>query len=248
MITITGIDNIPEIERGDDIGLIICEAAKKQELEIDSGDVLVVTHKIVSKSEGRIVNVEKVVPSPFAEQVSKISGKDPRHVEIVLNESKRIVRMWKNHLITENKLGLVCANAAIDRSNISQKNHVALLPEDPDLSARKIRNRIKELTGSEVAVIISDTFGRPWRSGQVNIAVGISGMIAFKDYRGKEDSFGHLMSVTNIAIADELASAAELVMNKVDRVPVAIIKGYEYPKGEGNSKDMIRPSHADIFI
>jgi coenzyme F420-0:L-glutamate ligase/coenzyme F420-1:gamma-L-glutamate ligase len=188
-----------------------------------------------------------VSPSKFAKQISKSSKKDPRYIEIVLNETKRIVKMIGRHLITETKQGLVCANAGIDRSNISKEENVALLPEDPDMSALNMREKIKELTGSDVAVIISDTFGRPWRKGQINIAIGVSGMIPLKDYRGKKDSFGNILSVSNIAIADEIASAAELVMNKVDGIPVAIIKGYDYPKGEGDSEDLIRSSRKDLF-
>ena len=247
LITIIGLSGIPEVHKGDNVVSLICEAAKKQGVAIESGNIVVVTHKIISKSEGRIINISKVIPSVFANQISKSSKKDPRYIEIVLNETKRIVKMIGRHLITETKQGLVCANAGIDRSNISQKENVALLPKDPDISALNMREKIKELTGSEVVVIISDTFGRPWRKGQINIAIGVSGMIPLKDYRGKKDSFGNTLSVSNIAIADEIASAAELVMNKVDGIPVAIIKGYDYPKGEGDSKDLIRSSRRDLF-
>lgn len=248
LITVIGISGIPEVNRGADIANLICNAAKKQKIAIESGNIVVVTHKIVSKSEGRIVNINRVIPSAFAKQISKNSKKDPRYIEVVLSETKRIVKMIGHHLITETRQGLVCANAGIDRSNISHKENVGLLPEDPDLSAMKIRKKIKELTGSEVAVIISDTFGRPWRKGQTNIAIGISGMFPLKDYRRKKDSYGNTLSVTNIAVADEIASAAELVMNKVDGIPVAIIKGYEYLRGKGDSKDLIRPSRKDLFF
>lgn len=247
LISVIGLMGIPEVNEGDDIAGLISNAAKKQGITIESGDIIVVTHKIVSKSEGRIVNINKVVPSAFSKQISKSSKKDPRYIEIVLNETNRIVKMIGRHLITETKQGLVCANAGIDRSNVSKKENVALLPEDPDISALNMREKIKGLTGSEVVVIISDTFGRPWRKGQINIAIGVSGMIPLKDYRGRKDIFGNTLSVSNIAIADEIASAAELVMNKVDGIPVAIIKGYDYPEGEGDSKDLIRSSRRDLF-
>jgi coenzyme F420-0:L-glutamate ligase/coenzyme F420-1:gamma-L-glutamate ligase len=247
LISVIGLMGIPEVHEGDDIAGLISNATKKQGITLENGDIIVVTHKIVSKSEGRIININQVVPSAFSKQISKSSKKDPRYIEIVLNETKRIVKMIGRHLITETKQGLVCANAGIDRSNVSQEENVALLPKDPDISALNMREKIKELTGSEVVVIISDTFGRPWRKGQINIAIGVSGMIPLKDYRGKKDSFGNKLSVSNIAIADEIASAAELVMNKVDGIPVAIIKGYNYPKGEGDSKDLIRSSRRDLF-
>jgi coenzyme F420-0:L-glutamate ligase/coenzyme F420-1:gamma-L-glutamate ligase len=247
LITILGLIGIPEVKEGDNLASLINKAAKKQGIVIEKNDIIVVTHKIVSKSEGRLKNLTRVAPSIFAKRISKSSKKDPRYIEIVLNETKRIVKMMGRHMITETLQGLVCANAGIDKSNLAQKESIAMLPEDPDSSAMSIRKEIKELTGSDTAVIISDTFGRPWRKGQINIAIGVSGMNPIKDYRGKKDSFGHILSVTNIAIADEIASAAELVMNKVDGIPVAIIKGYDYPKGRGDSKDLIRSSRMDLF-
>ncbi len=247
LITVIGFNSIPEVREGDDIALLIKEAAENQGISIENSDVIVVAQKIVSKSEGRLVDLNEVIPSAFAKLISANTKKDPRHVEIILRETKRIIKMWRHHLITETKHGLVCANAGVDSSNIYGKDKVALLPQDPDLSAKQIRNRIKELTGSDVAVIISDTSGRPWRRGQVNMAIGVAGMEPLKDYRGKKDSFGHILRVTNIAVADELASSAELVMNKADKAPVAVIKGYKYPEGDGSSKEIIRPSHKDLF-
>ncbi len=238
---------MPEVEKGEDIGLLIMKASEKQGIAIENGDIIVVTHKIISKSEGRLVDLKKIVPSAFAKQISSNSKKDPAYIETIISEIRRIVKMWRHHLITETRHGFVCANAGIDNSNVPGEDKVALLPRDPDSSAINIRNRIKELAGSDIAVIISDTFGRPWRKGQVNVAIGISGMDPLKDYRGKKDSTGHILTVTNIAVADELASSAELVMNKADGVPVAIIKGYKYSKGHGSIRDLIRPIHKDLF-
>ena len=239
--------SIPEVLEGDDIALLINKAAKNQQISIESGDVIVVTHKIVSKSEGSLVDLNEIIPSTFAKCIATNTKKDPRHVEIILRETKRIIKMWRHHLITETKHGLVCANAGVDSSNIYGKDKVALLPQHPDSSAEKIRIRIKELTGSEVAVIISDTSGRPWRKGQVNMAIGVAGMKPLKDYRGEKDSFGQILAVTHIAVADELSSSAELVMNKTDGAPVAVIKGYAYPKGDGSNREIIRPIHMDLF-
>lgn len=247
MITIIGLNDIPEVEKGDDIGLLIIKAAEKQGIPIENGDIIVITHKIISKSEGRLVDLKKVVPSLFAKQISINAKKDPAYIEIITSEIRRIVKMWRHHLITETKHGFVCANAGVDKSNVPGEDKVALLPRDSDLSARRIRNRIKEFTGSDIAVIVSDTFGRPWRKGQVNVAIGISGMNPLRDYKGKKDSTGNILTVTNIAVADELASSAELVMNKADGVPVAIIKGYKYAKGHGSIRDLIRPIHKDLF-
>lgn len=247
MITIMGLKNIPEVREGDDIAFLICNTVKNHGMAIENDDIIIVTHKIVSKSEGRLVNISKVTPSNFAKRISQQLKKNPKLVETILNETKRIVKMWRYHLITETKHGFVCPNAGIDSSNILNEKEIALLPQNPDQSARKICNRIKEITGSEIAVIISDTFGRPFRKGQINIAIGVAGMRPIKDYRGKRDYYGRILKVTNIAVADELASAAELVMNKKDNIPVAIVKGYKYSKGNGSGREIIRPSHEDLF-
>lgn len=247
MISIIGLENIQEVSEGDDIANLISEAAKKQGITIENNDIVIITHKIISKSEGRIIDLNKIKTSSFAEKLSIQLKKDPRIVEVILGETRRIVKMWNNHLITETHHGFVCPNGGIDESNVQGSDKVVLLPRDPDNSARKIMDRIKELTGFKVAVIITDTFGRPWRRGQINVAIGAAGIPPLLDYRGSKDVHGRILKVTNIAIADELASSGELVMNKVDNIPVAIVKGYRFSDGKGTGKDIIRPSSEDLF-
>jgi coenzyme F420-0:L-glutamate ligase/coenzyme F420-1:gamma-L-glutamate ligase len=207
----------------------------------------VVTQKVVSKAEGHLIHLKDVSPSPLAQNFARQWGKDPRHVEVVLQQSRRIVKMDRGVLITETHHGFTCANAGVDQSNIEGAEVVAVLPPDPDASARAIRQALRERLGFEVAVIISDTFGRPWRHGLVNIAIGLSGIEAIKDYTGQLDAQGYELRVTALAIADELAAAAELVMNKLDNVPVAVIRGYEYPRGEGSLAQLLRAAERDLF-
>jgi len=246
MISIIGLESIPLIHRGDDLGGIIVEAAERQKWGIEDDDIIVVTQKIVSKAEGRLVELKEIEPSEFAKEIADRTDRDPRHVEVILRDTSRIVKMKRRILITETKHGFVSANAGVDRSNV-EEGLVSLLPEDPDESARRIRDEIQEITGKETAVIITDTWGRPWRLGQVDFAIGLAGMSPFRDYRGETDMFGYTLSVTNIAVADELASAAELVKGKLRGIPVVIIRGYDYPKGEGSAKDMVRPIEEDLF-
>jgi len=238
---------MPLVKVGDSIGEQIVNAAKEESIEIRPQDIIVIAQKIVSKAEGNIVDLSTVHPSSLAETIAKTSGKDPRHVEVILRESTSIVRMRGAHLIVETQHGFVCANAGVDRSNVGKDDSVVLLPIDPDKSAEIIRNKIMELTGADIAVIISDTFGRAWRNGQVNIAIGIAGLSPMVDYRGTQDMFGNQLNVTQIAIADELASATELVMRKSDRIPVAIVRGVKYDKQEGSIKLLIRPKEEDLF-
>jgi len=247
MMQIFGLSGIPLVRPGDRIADQIVKAARKEGVQIQNRDVVVVAQKIVSKAEGREVALKSVTPSSFSKAVSKITGKDPRHVEVILGEAESIVRMRDTHLIVETHHGFVCANAGVDRSNVKNKNSVTLLPAHPDKSAREIRKRIRELTGADVGVIVSDTFGRAWRIGQVDVAIGVDGMNPVADYRGKKDMFGYRLNVTQIAVADELASAAELVMRKSDGVPVAIVRGFGYPRGKGSAKDLMRPREEDLF-
>ncbi len=247
-IKIIGLKGIPVIKKGDNLARIICEAADKQGVGIKDGDIIVVASKVVAKAEGRIVHLNEVEPSAFAKRIGEVMRKDPRLVELVLRESNKIVKMKFRHLIVETKHGFVCANAGIDRSNVAgEKDIVSLLPENPDESARKIREGIKKIKGVDVAVIISDTFGRAWRAGHVNFAIGISGMKPIKDYRGQPDMFGYTLRVTQMAIADELAAAAELAMGKSSGIPVVIIRGYNYPRGEGSYKELLYPEEKDLF-
>jgi len=194
-----------------------------------------------------MVDLLKIQPSAFAKTVARQINRNPEHVEVILRESSGIVRMKDNHLITETKHGYVCANAGVVKSNVTGKHRVSLLPEDPDGSAERIRRRIEGLSKVKVAVVISDTFGRAWRIGHVNFAIGVAGMKPVRDYRGQRDMFGYKLRVTAMAVVDELAAAAELVMNKSDGIPVVIIKGYSYPRGKGSAKELVRPIQEDLF-
>lgn len=237
---------IPEVSEGQDLAELIARAAKDPGIGIKEGDVLVITHKIVSKAEGRVVDLSTVQPSEAARKFSKVLGKDARVVELILRETKRVVRMSKGIIICETRHGFVCANAGVDQSNIPLGT-ASLLPSDPDESARQIREAVKKKLGANVAVIISDTFGRPWREGQTDVAIGVAGMKPIIDYRGIKDKHGYKLKATMMAIADELASAAELVMKKTHEVPAAIVRGYDFPKGEGTSKEIIRKPSKDLF-
>jgi coenzyme F420-0:L-glutamate ligase / coenzyme F420-1:gamma-L-glutamate ligase len=238
--------DIPEIRAEDVLPALILTAAEAGP-RIESGDVIVVTQKIVSKAEGRVVSLETVSPSPEAERVAVETEKDPRLVELILRESVRIVRQSGPILITETRHGFVCANAGIDASNVGPEGLVSLLPEDPDRSADAIRQAVRERTGAEVAVIITDTFGRAWREGHTNVAIGLAGMLPFADYVGQIDPHGYELRVSTLAVADELAAAAELVQGKLDGVPVAIIRGYAYPRGEGDARELVRDAERDLF-
>jgi coenzyme F420-0:L-glutamate ligase / coenzyme F420-1:gamma-L-glutamate ligase len=246
-VRIIGLQGIPNVAQGTDLAQVITEAAQTQGLSFASGDIVVVTQKIVSKAEGQLVDLQTVSPSPFALQVAAVQEKDPQVVEVVLRETKRVVKMAQRTIISETHHGFVCAHAGVDESNVAGEGTVALLPVDADASASRLRQGIRERTGVDLAVIISDTFGRPWREGLVNVAIGIAGMEPLKDYRGLPDTEGRILKVTTLAVADELASAAELVMGKLDRVPVAVIRGYPYTPGEGDSKLLLRAPEKDLF-
>ncbi|MEM2904149.1 MAG: coenzyme F420-0:L-glutamate ligase [Candidatus Bathyarchaeia archaeon] len=242
-----GLRGIPLVKPGDDLAQLIVEAAARSKVPIEDGDVIVVAQKVVSKAENRLVALADVKPSPFAENIALAEGKDARQVELVLRESRRAVKIRDGHLIMETKHGFVCANAGVDLSNVSGGEVASLLPEDPDRSAARIMEGVKRLIGVDVGVIISDTFGRAWRMGQVDVAVGVAGVQPFRDYRGQNDMFGYVLKVTSIAVVDELAAAAELVMGKADGIPVAIVKGSPAMLGPGSAKDLVRPVEKDLF-
>lgn len=250
-LCIIPVKGIGEITPGIDLGLVIYEAMQAQQLMLQQGDVLVVTQKIVSKAEGNIVNLEEVNASEFACSVALESKKDAAYIEVVLRESHRIVRMDHGVLIAETRHGFICANAGVDESNVNGAREITLLPADPDRSAQQVRSRLQVLAGEgptfDIAVIISDTWGRPWRNGQVNMAIGLAGMEALVDYRGQLDPYGYELHASVIAVADELSSAAELVMGKVDRIPVALIRGYTYIPGMGNAQALLRDPATDMF-
>ena len=246
-VRILSVPGIPIIVPDDDLAGLIQQAAENASLAVQDGDIVVVTQKIVSKAEGCLVSLADVTPSPLAEQFARQWDKDARQVEVVLQASRRIVKMDRGVIIAETHHGFICANAGVDRSNMEGDDVVAVLPPDPDASARAIRDRLREQMGVEVAVIISDTFGRPWREGLVNVAIGLAGMQANVDYTGQYDAQGYELKVTALSVADELAAAAELVMNKLDNVPVAVIRGYDYPRGDGDLSQLIRDPERDLF-
>src|SRR3990170_2725136 len=245
-LRVMGVGGLPEVGRGDDLAALVQQAAEDQGTPLEAGDVVVVTQKVVSKAEGRTVALADVEPGPEAVELAAETEKDPRLVELILRESRRIVRQAGPVLITETRHGFVCANAGIDASNVGE-GYVSLLPEEPDRSAAAIRSGIAARTGVEVAVIISDTFGRPWREGHTNVAVGVAGMALFVDYVGQVDPHGYELRVSTLAVADELAGAAELAMGKLDGVPVAIVRGYAYPRGEGTARQIVRDREKDLF-
>lgn len=245
-----GIAGLPEISVGCDLANMILNATEAQGTSLEHGDIVVVTQKIVSKAEGRTVELGTVEPSAFARQFARHTGRDPRLVELVLRESVEIVRKDPDRgiLITETKHGFVCANSGIDASNVVGDETVTLLPVDPDESARQLLEDLKRKTGLvKLAVIVTDTFGRAWREGHVNFAIGVAGMDPFMDYRGQADTQSKVMAVTRIAVADEVAAASELVMGKVDRVPVAIARGIRYVPGDGNARELVRERTYDLF-
>jgi coenzyme F420-0:L-glutamate ligase / coenzyme F420-1:gamma-L-glutamate ligase len=243
---VIAVEGLPEIRRGDELAPLIVDAARRQDTAIRDRDLLVVSQKIVSKAEGRIVRLSDVRVSREAQAVADEIGRDPRLVEVILGESRRVVRKDKGVLIVETHHGFVCANAGVDQSNVDSDT-ACLLPEDSDRSAGALRRRLGALTGHELAVIIADTFGRPWREGLVNVAVGLSGLEPIVSYLGQEDPAGHVLQATILALADELAGAAEPVMGKLDRVPVAIIRGLDWPRGEGTSRALLRDPARDLF-
>jgi coenzyme F420-0:L-glutamate ligase/coenzyme F420-1:gamma-L-glutamate ligase len=248
-LRILPVTGIGEISPGADLGTLIYTAMQAQDLELQQGDIVVVTQKIVSKAEGRIVHLTEVQPSAFARMLAEQSKKDAQHLEVVLRESRRIVRMDHGVIISETQHGFICANAGVDESNVNGARELTLLPLDPDRSAHELRTRLQELAGKSSAfdIVISDTWGRPWRNGQVNMAIGIAGMEAIVDYRGQRDPYGYELQASEIAIADELAAAAELVMGKIDRIPVALIRGYAYIPSTGDAHSLLRDSATDMF-
>lgn len=246
-LRIIPVRGIGEVVAGDDLASLILDALARHDQALAERDILVVTQKIVSKAEGRIVDPATVEPSHMAAMAAAQGHKDARYYEVVLRESRRVVKMDRGVLVTETHHGLICANAGVDESNVAGGSTVTLLPSDPDASARALRAELRARAGVEVAVIISDTFGRPWREGQVNVAIGVAGIAPLADYAGQRDSYGYLMQASNIAVADELASAAELVMGKTDAVPAVIVRGYPYVAAEASARALIRAPEKDLF-
>lgn len=247
-VTLIPIDGLPEIRPGDDLVGLLLRALAASNGAFEQGDVLALAQKVVSKAEGRIRRLSEVVPGPEAERMATESGKDAKSLQAVLDETVRIVRWQRGVLIVETKHGFVCANAGVDHSNAGAPDTLILLPVDPDASAARIRERIKKETRVDVPVVITDTFGRAWREGHVNVAIGISGLPALRRYIGEFDPDGYEMHVTEIAIADEIAAATELVMGKLDRRPAAIVRGLPLPvDGSETAHTYVRPHDKDMF-
>ena len=226
----------------------LLQSLKNNNQIIKNGDIIVIAQKIISKNEGRTVSLKNILPSSRSIELAKKTNKDPRIMELILKESRKIVRVFNNTIITETQHGFICANSGIDQSNVSKsKNLVLLLPKDPDKSANKLKKEIYEKTRKNIAVLITDTFGRPFRMGQTNIAIGIAGINALKNYKGKRDMFGKILKVTEIAIVDEIAGAAELVMGKTEGIPIAIVRNLPYSKSNSSIKKIIRKENRDIF-
>jgi coenzyme F420-0:L-glutamate ligase/coenzyme F420-1:gamma-L-glutamate ligase len=246
-LTLTAIEGIPMIMPGDNLAELIVNAAERMNLRFERGDILVVCQKIVSKAEGRLVDLAEIEPSPLAVNFAARWEKDPRAVELALRQTSRIVRMDNGVLIVETGPGWVCANAGIDESNSLEDNRAILLPEDADASATRIRTAIRELRGVDLAVLITDTFGRPWRDGLTEVCIGVAGMDPMLDLRGTRDLGGRELHHTVIAAADELAAAAGLLMPKAGAIPAVLIRGYSYRPAAGSARALIRPAASDLF-
>ena len=245
MILLLPVRGIPEAEPGAPLGRWIVDALAAGGQAIERGDILVVAQKIVSKAEGRVVKLAGVTASDFAMRIAE--GRDARVLELVLRETRRIVRMDRGVLIAETAHGFVCANAGVDLSNVDGGASASLLPLDPDASAARIAGEIESITGAAVGVIVSDTFGRPWREGLVDVAIGMHGFAATADCRGQVDPHGYPLQATILADADQLAAAAGLVFRKTERVPVCLIRGFRLTPGQGTARDLVRPPEKDLF-
>jgi coenzyme F420-0:L-glutamate ligase/coenzyme F420-1:gamma-L-glutamate ligase len=243
---VIGIEGIAEIRPGDDLAQLIVAAAERQGTGLASGDVLIVAQKVVSKAEGRILDLSSVVPSPVSLAMAAGLAKDPRLVEVILREARRVVRMDRGVVVTETHQGWVCANSGVDQSNVDL-GWVVLLPEDADRSARELRETLRGRHRLDLAVIVTDTFGRPWREGLVNVAIGVSGLAPIVSYLGEPDSAGRPLQATILAMADELASAGEMVMGKLSRIPAALVRGLPYTPSEEGSKPLLRHPARDLF-
>lgn len=252
-LTLTSLKNIPLIRRGDHLADIILKSLQESNQELQDDDILVLAQKIISKAEGRMVNLASIHPSPRAIQLGEETEKDPRVVELMLQESSEVLRSRKGVIVVEHKLGFVCANAGIDHSNVmgagdSNEEFVLLLPEDPDTSAKQLRDQILRSTGKRIGVMIIDSHGRAWRNGTVGICIGLSGIPALVDERGWHDLFGYTLKATIVAVADELAAAASLMMGQAaEGTPVVHVRGFPYPLGEGSLGEIIRPKELDMF-
>lgn len=248
-LTLTPLQNIPLIRQGDDLADIILNSLRGSGVELQDNDVLVLAQKIISKAEGRLVNLADVTASQRAIELGAQTEKDPRLVELMLRESNEVVRQRKGVIVVEHKLGFICANAGIDHSNVGNvEENVLLLPENPDRSARQLREKIEQKTNKTIGVMIIDSHGRAWRNGTVGVCIGLSGIPAVVDERGWKDLFGYTLKATIVGVADELAASASLVMGQAaEGTPAVHVRGFPYPLGEGSLQDLIRPKDLDMF-
>jgi coenzyme F420-0:L-glutamate ligase/coenzyme F420-1:gamma-L-glutamate ligase len=246
-VEIIGLATLPEVRKGANLAALVARAAARETGGLQSGDVVVLTQKIVSKAEGRLVRLSDVKPSALARQWAREFRRDPRFVEVVLREAQRIVRMDERVLIAETRHGFVAANAGVDHSNVPARGCVLCLPKNPDATARRFVAAVWRKQKIRIAAIVSDTFGRPWRLGLVNVAIGAAGLEVLDDWRGRRDAYGRELRATVLAVADELAAAAGLAMAKNKNVPVAIVRGYRFRSGRGGAKGLIRPAEQDLF-
>jgi coenzyme F420-0:L-glutamate ligase/coenzyme F420-1:gamma-L-glutamate ligase len=235
------------VRPGDDLARLVAEAAGREYLQVRDGDIIVLAQKIVSKAEGQLVRLSSVKPSEGAREWAQAMHEDPRFVEVVLRQTHRIVRMTERLLLVETRHGWICANAGVDRSNIKRAGWVACLPRDPDVSAQRFVRGIQKRLGVRIAAIISDTFGRPWRLGLTNVAIGAAGVEVLKDLRGTQDAYGYRLRATAVATADELAAAAGLAMGKAAHVPAVIVRGLPFVRARGRARGLIRPAAEDLF-
>jgi coenzyme F420-0:L-glutamate ligase/coenzyme F420-1:gamma-L-glutamate ligase len=241
-IEIVALSSLPEVRRGDDLAALIRDAAKKERQPIDRSLILAVAQKIVSKAEGAIADLREIQPSPLAKSWASEWGKDPRLIELILSQSRRILKMDRGVLITETRLGHVCANAGVDQSNVEGDDFATVLPADPDASAARLRNEL-----GCGAVIVTDTFGRPWREGLVDVAIGVAGLDPLEDFRGCVDRRGRKLTGTIVAVADQLAAAAGILMRKPAGCPVVLLRGFEWKAAEGSARSLIRSPEQDLF-
>jgi coenzyme F420-0:L-glutamate ligase/coenzyme F420-1:gamma-L-glutamate ligase len=245
-IEVFPVSGIPEVKKGVVLATLILEALNRLGFQLQDGDIIVVKQKVVSKSEGRVIKIASVTPGQKAKKLAKAQGKDPRLMELILRESVRVVRAGHGVIITETRHGFVCANSGVDQSNVGM-SYAALLPVDPDLSARRIRRGLEKATGVRLAVVVTDTFGRPWRNGQTDVAIGCSGILPLFRYSGKKDKFGYSLRVTEPAVVDEVSGAAELATGKLKGIPVAVVRGVDYDSGDEGISMVIMSRDKDLF-
>lgn len=252
-INIEAIPGLPDIEPGDDLAGLIIEMADRAGQALDDGDILAIAHKVVSKAEGKLIRLSEITPSDEALELAGRLNKDPRKVEVILRDSRRIVRAFRHEgqhegvIIAEHRLGFICANAAVDESNVEGDDAVVVLPQDPDASARAIRDRLFELTGARLGVVITDTFGRPWRMGIMNVAIGLAGVPALLNRVGETDAYGRVMTATVPALADEIAAASGILMVKEAKQPVILFKGINWTEQDSSAQEILRPQQEDLF-